>query len=114
MWMHFCSRHVRDIVIILEEGNFPHPRCSRCDIMVPWKALNGRPQATALCRQGEERKRQRIEEDELRDRTERAFDAYGNPIEMVKQFKYLGRLMTAGDENWPAVLRPGSKNGARP
>ena len=28
MRMHFCSRHVRDIVIILEEGNLPHPRCS--------------------------------------------------------------------------------------
>ena len=26
MRMHFCSRHVRDIVIILEEGNLPHPR----------------------------------------------------------------------------------------
>ena len=29
MRMHFCSRHVRYIVIILEEGNLPHPRCSR-------------------------------------------------------------------------------------
>ena len=28
MWMHFCSRHVRDIVIILGEGNLPHQRCS--------------------------------------------------------------------------------------
>ena len=35
MWMHFCSRHVRDIVIILEEGNLPHPRCSRCDMLIP-------------------------------------------------------------------------------
>ena len=29
MRMHFCSRNVRDIVIILEEGNLSHPRCSR-------------------------------------------------------------------------------------
>ena len=27
MRMHFFNRHVRDIVIILEEGNLPHPRC---------------------------------------------------------------------------------------
>ena len=35
MRMHLCSRHVRDIVIILDEGNLPHPRCSRCNMMVP-------------------------------------------------------------------------------
>ena len=25
--VHFWRRHVRDTVIILEEGNLPHPRC---------------------------------------------------------------------------------------
>ena len=29
MRIHFCRRHVRDVVIILEEGNLPHPRCPR-------------------------------------------------------------------------------------
>ena len=48
MCMHFCNRHVRDIVIILEEGNLPHPRCSRCEMLVPWRALNGRHHATAM------------------------------------------------------------------
>ena len=28
MRIHFCNRHVRDIVIILEERNLPNPRCS--------------------------------------------------------------------------------------
>ena len=27
MRVHFWRRHVRDTVIILEEGNLPHPRC---------------------------------------------------------------------------------------
>ena len=27
MQMHFFNRHVWDIMIILEEGNLPHPRC---------------------------------------------------------------------------------------
>ena len=80
MRMHFCSRHVRDIVIILEEGNLPHPRCSQCDMLVPWRALNGRHHATALCRKGLERKRQRIAEEDLSDSTERAFEAYGKPL----------------------------------
>ena len=32
--VHFWRRHVRDVVIILEEGNLPHPRFSRCDMLV--------------------------------------------------------------------------------
>ena len=35
MRVHFWRRHVRDDVIILEEGNLLHPRCSRCDMLVP-------------------------------------------------------------------------------
>ena len=42
MRVHFWRRHVRDTIIILEEGNLPHPRCENCDMFVPWRALNGR------------------------------------------------------------------------
>ena len=99
MRMHFCSRNVRDIVIILEEGNLPHPRCSRFDMLVPWRALNGRLLSTVMCRKGAERKRRRMAEAELRYSTERAFEAYGKPLETVSTFKYLGQVMTAGDDN---------------
>ena len=40
---------------------------------------------------------------ELRDSTERAFRACGKPLEMVSTFKYLVRVMTAGDDDWPVV-----------
>ena len=73
------------------------------DILVPWRALNGRHHATVQCAKGEERKRRRMAEAELRDSTERAFEAYGKPLEIVLAFKYLGRVMTVGDNNWPAV-----------
>ena len=33
MQVQFCRRHVKDIMIILEEGNLPHPRCPRCKEM---------------------------------------------------------------------------------
>ena len=103
MRMLFCSRHVREIVIILEEGNLPHPRCSRCDMLVPCRALNGRHHATAMCRKGAERKIRRMAEEELMVSTERDFDTYRKPIDMVTKFKYMGRVMTAGDDDWPAV-----------
>ena len=34
----------------------------------------------------------------------RGFQAYGNPLEMVTSFKYLGRIFTASDEIWPSVV----------
>ena len=40
MQIHCFHRHVRDTVIILEEGNIPHPRYPQCNIMVPWSELN--------------------------------------------------------------------------
>ena len=47
MKVQLWHRHVRDTIVILEEGNLPHPRCPLCDMMVPWKALNGTHRRTA-------------------------------------------------------------------
>ena len=40
----------------------------------------------------------------MRESTERAFEAYGAPLENVTAFRYLGRVMTAGDDEWPEVV----------
>ena len=72
-------------------------------MLVPWRALNGRQHATAMCKKVAERKRRRMAEAELRDSTERPFEAYGKPLEAVATFNYLGWVMTAGDDDWPAV-----------
>ena len=34
---------------------------------------------------------------------DRAFRAYGQPMEAVLDFQYLGRLLTATDNDWPAL-----------
>ena len=36
---------------------------------------------------------------------ERVFEAYGAPIESVTEFKYLGRILTVPDDDWPEVVR---------
>ena len=64
MRVHFVHRHVQDTVVMLEEGNLPHPQCPRCDLQVPRKALNGRHMVTAQCKKGAERKRRRLGEKE--------------------------------------------------
>ena len=103
MQVHFVQRYVQETVVILEEGNFPHPRCARCDMQVPRKALNGSHMGTTQCAKGSERNRRRLDETETRENSERVFRAYGQPMEAVIEFSYLGQLLTATDDDWPAV-----------
>ena len=35
---------------------------------------------------------------------ERAFQSYGRPLGTLSSLKYLGRVLTAADENWAVVL----------
>ena len=42
-------------------------------------------------------------EAELRDIMERDFEGYGKKPETGLAFKYLGQVMTVGDDDWPAV-----------
>ena len=37
--------------------------------------------------------------------SERAFEAYGRRINSVQDFRYLGRVLTATDDDWQAVAR---------
>ena len=103
-------------MVILEEGNFPHPHFPRCDMLVYWSDLNRKHLATAQFARGEERKRRRLEEEELWESSERAFQAYGELLDNVTVFKYLVRVMTVGDDNWSAVkgnLQKSSKSWVR-
>ena len=69
---------MRDIVIILEEGKLPHPRCTNCDMFVPWRAHNCRHKSTEMCRSGADKKRRRLAEAEDRDSVGMAFEVYGD------------------------------------
>ena len=75
MQVHLLHQNVLDTVVIMEEGNSPHPRCARCDMLVPRQALNGRHPATAQCAMGAKRKRQQLAEAETRERLEQDFEA---------------------------------------
>ena len=72
-------------------------------MLVPRKELNGRHLGTAQCAKGADRKRRRLAETGTRKNSERDFKAYGEPMEAVSEFGYLGRLLTATDDDWPAV-----------
>ena len=105
MRVHFVHRDVHDTVVILEEGNLPLPRCPRCDLQVSRKALNGRHLGKNQCRTGAELKIRRLAAAEREAATERSFNAYGRRVTSVKEFRYLGRILTSTDDDWPAVAR---------
>ena len=62
-----------------------------------------------MCKRGgskgaeRKRKRRQLAETEMRENLERAFHAYGKRMEAVLEFRYLGRLRTATDNDWLAV-----------
>ena len=56
-----------------------------------------------MCRSGAERKRWRLAETEVRESTEMAFEVYGEKLQTVPSFKYLGRILTEGEDDWPVV-----------
>ena len=72
-------------------------------MLVPWRSLNGRHKSTAMCRSGEERKRRRLAETGIWESMEMAFEVYGEKLKTVPSFKYLGRILTTGDNDWPEV-----------
>ena len=69
-------------------------------MFVLWEALNGCHPANDLCSRGKYQKRHRLVTEEKRAGAEMEFKAYRNPITMELYFKYLGRLLSASDNNW--------------
>ena len=104
MRVHLLHRYVLDTVVIMEEVNLPHPKCPRCDILFHRWALNESHSATDQCSRGVERKRWRLAEAELRESSEKAFEAYREPLENVTTFKYLVQVLAVGDDDWITVV----------
>ena len=73
-------------------------------MFVLWASLNRCHPTTALCVQGAKQKNPRLEEDEARAGAETSLQAYGWTLETVISFKYLKRLITKTEDDWPEVI----------
>ena len=38
------------------------------------------------------------------ENSEQAFEAYGAPIKSIPEFKYLGRILMATNDDWPEMV----------
>lgn len=106
---HFMHRHVTDTIVILQEGTTPLPRCELCDMFVGPYAIGRSHQNTAHCRRGAAAKRRRHALEDVRASDEVIFSVSGSPLDRVGVFKYLGRMLSDTDNDWPAVYKNLSK-----
>ena len=65
--------------------------------------LNGKHQRTWICCEGWERKKQHEATEAVRIALVRTFTAYGEDLERVEVFKYLGRLLAYNDNDSQAM-----------
>ena len=96
---HFGMRHPLDLVSIEGEGSYP--RCRRCRHQVSPLALGH--EQTRNCQEGFERRIQHEAAVTAGRALDQEFTAYGEKLERVEVFKYLGRLLSFDDNDIQAV-----------
>jgi hypothetical protein len=74
-------------------------------MFVTHSALAGGHRSTALCRQGRELKQNRVIREDTRKAREVVFTVEGVPLDSERWFVYLVILLSADNDDWPAVLR---------
>jgi hypothetical protein len=100
---HFLMQHPQDLVCIPIEGSQPLPKCEHCGLQTPVEDLNGGHHCTELCQRGWERKLQHAAAVRSQEALRRLFTAYGEELERVEVFKYLGQLITYDDADTQAM-----------
>ena len=50
--VYFVHRHMRDTVVILDEGSNPIQSFPKCDMFIIWRALNSRHHVMTMCSRG--------------------------------------------------------------
>jgi hypothetical protein len=102
MRRHFQQRHNRDFITILEEG--PLPKCAKCGIQL--RDVGPKHQASKACQQVEEKMEGRAKYETNKSAQEKIkFLVFGQEIETVEQFRYLGRIVTCNDDDRPAMRK---------
>jgi hypothetical protein len=97
---HFRNMHNGDTIIVEEEGLLP--QCTECGIFQ--MSVGPSHQQSADCQRWAKVHRDR-KADKVNKKTvaETVFTVSGEPIKNVEEFKYLGRIVSCKDSDWPTV-----------
>ena len=103
MRRHFCTRHECDTICIPKEGMLP--RCEKCNMQVnmhgprAWK----RHWESKTCQEMTAKREQREAVKKCARAMDVKFYAYGQELERVDFFKYLGKLTSNDDKDAKAI-----------
>jgi Reverse transcriptase (RNA-dependent DNA polymerase) len=100
---HFNHRHWNDLIHILEEHPAIYPQCPQCGLHVPHTQLNNRHYNTELCRKGMRRRANRAAERAAFEACGVTFTLNNELLEKVDTFRYLGRLLSYTNSDWPTI-----------
>ena len=99
---HFRERHPRDTIRF--DGNEPH-QCEICDTKLLTAGGLARHRNTATCQRAAKRKENLDRRTDQQATVDFILRVDGIPIKRVKEFKYLGRMVSDNDNDAPAIRR---------
>jgi hypothetical protein len=97
------DHHPQDLVVCPSEGSAPLPRCTRCGMQTAAGALMRKHQETKLCMERLHQQVQHKTAVATRLYLKTRFFAYGEELEQVEVFKYLGQLLLYDDNDTQAM-----------
>ncbi len=109
---HFVDCHPQDLVVIPSKGSVPLPKYERCGMQTKVGTLYRRQRHTRLCQEGWDKKKQHEAAEAAWIALITTFTAYGEDLERVEVFKYLGRLL-AYDDNDSQAMRSNLKKACK-
>ena len=98
---HFSYRHRGHTVAVAGEC---YRKCRLCGMQVS-TASTPAHEASTTCERATTARRQHAVAAASRTALGRTFSAYGEVLKSVRQFKYLGRIVSYGDDDTPAIRR---------
>ena len=100
---HFARRHWNDTVQMPEEGGGDVPQVSLMRFPVQPQYTNACTPGIARVKGGERPEATSTVLREIRAAMEEVFTLNGIPLERVRSFKYLGRILTDTNSDWPSL-----------
>ena len=98
MYRHFCYRHPEASVSVNGDAT---ERCEMCGMFTTNMAKH---QNTQTCKKGRTRRRNEDLQDKQAEGDKVEFKVYGETLERVKEFKYLGRILREDDDDTACII----------